>query len=161
MEYSEITNKIAELKLKFEPCYKVKAQDMDDIMDILTLLMSHNEIYSLTETLVGEYLGEPLYRKVIVLEFENVLAGNEFTVGHNLDIKQYLKTDLVHTDLDIDAITVIPISAISVNTNSPYVNSEIQVSASVINFTSNEIIFEELVVTYPRTYHLILEYTKN
>ncbi len=161
MTYEEIQTKIEELKLKFEPCYKLTAEDMDDVMDILNATTNQNT-YSTTETLIGEYLGSSLYRKVIVLEFENVLTGNEFTVDHNLDIKQYLKTDLVHTDLDIDTIAVIPISTIHVNANSPYLNSELHVSATIINFTRNEIIFEELVVTQaPRTYHLILEYTKN
>lgn len=101
MTFQEIITKLTELKLKFEPCYKLKAQDMDEIVDILLQLNSDNEyqqnIYSTDETIIGKYLGKTLYRKVIPHTFN---GDYFFTITHNLDIDSYLTVDFISNTSD-------------------------------------------------------------
>lgn len=160
MTYEEIQTKIEELKLKFEPCYKLTAEDMDDIMDILELLKDNNSVYSVDEKIIGydDINSKLIYRKCITFEG----TGDElYTITHNLDIDEYFKIDYKFKRLTNGT----PDQTLQdINTLYNFLVNEDPLNSGYTNFATfpNYITFGKLNVAIDDVVgHIILEYTKN
>jgi len=119
-------------------------------------------IYSADEQLIGSFFDVPLYRKCFFINTEDLGNGVYDTVNHNgsviqhgLDIRYYIRTDIIKTNLNSDLPTCFPLSSFSIVADTGIVYNG-------LNYNNDYIVIENSISQhlYPEFY-LILEYTKN